>query len=209
MKQVILLINGLKKNKQLVSTINKKINAFKNMQNKSSKKLFQELCFCILTANYVAKKAIDIQEKINDGFNNFSEKKLATYLKKNGHRFPNTRARYIFCSREHQSTLKKTIFSFNNSYERREWLVKNIKGLGYKEASHFLRNIGFLDLAIIDFHILDFLESRKLIKKPKTISKKVYIDTEQTLRKIAEKVNMSLGELDLYLWYYETNTVYK
>ncbi|MEM2975891.1 MAG: N-glycosylase, partial [Candidatus Bathyarchaeia archaeon] len=91
----------------------------------------------------------------------------------------------------------------------REWLVKNIKGIGYKEASHFLRNIGFTNLAIIDFHILNILTRHKLIKKPKTLTRKNYLEIEQTLKNIAEKLNLTLAELDLYLWYIETNKILK
>ena len=90
----------------------------------------------------------------------------------------------------------------------REWLVKNVKGLGMKEASHFLRNIGFKDLAIIDFHIVDILVENKIINKPKNLNKE-YIKIEEKLRGIAKKVKLSLAELDLYLWYMETGKVLK
>lgn len=93
--------------------------------------------------------------------------------------------------------------------ERRAWLVDNISGLGYKEASHFLRNIGFDDYAIIDFHILDILERYHLIKKPKTLTAKRYRDIEAILRKLAAQTNLSLAELDLYLWYLETGKILK
>lgn len=209
MQKIIQLIKELSKDKKLKTIIQSKITTFKKLQTKSSLILFQELCFCILTANFNAKRAIDIQEKIKDGFNTFSEKQLAEKLKKFGHRFPNNRAKYIIDSRKFQKDLKKIIFSINNSLERREWLVKNIKGLGYKEASHFLRNIGFLDVAIIDFHIVDVLVDYKIIVKPKTITKKEYLLIEDKLKKIAKETKLSLGELDLYLWYFETNTVLK
>ena len=91
----------------------------------------------------------------------------------------------------------------------RDWFAKTIKGLGYKEASHFLRNIGFKNIAIIDFHIIDLLEKFGIIQKPKTLTKKKYIEIEQILRKIGERVNLSLDELDMYLWYMETKEVLK
>jgi N-glycosylase/DNA lyase len=207
--KVVLIINDLKKDKQLLKTISKQINFFKSFYKKSSFIWFQELCFCILTANYTAKKAIDIQEKIKDGFNNYSLQKLKKELRKQGHRFPNKRAEYIVYSRKFQKDLKQTLLSLENSQEKREWLVKNIKGLGYKEASHFLRNIGFLDVSIIDFHIVDFLVNCNIIKKPKTISKNQYLIIEEVLKKISNKTKLSLGELDLFLWYYETKTILK
>ena len=78
-----------------------------------------------------------------------------------------------------------------------------------KEASHFLRNIGFKDFAIIDFHIIDVLTRYNLIKKPKTLTAKRYLEIEGVLKKLANKLKMSLGELDLYLWYLETGKVLK
>ena len=126
-------------------------------------------------------------------------------LKKLGYRFPNKRAEYIVESRKCAKSLK----NLKKGPEAREWLVKNVKGLGYKEASHFLRNIGYTDVAIIDFHIVDLLADYRLIKKPKTMTKKNYLKIEKLLRKIAENVNLNLGELDLYLWYMETGKILK
>jgi len=65
------------------------------------------------------------------------------------------------------------------------------------------------DYAIIDFHIIDILTDYKLIKKPKTITKKKYLEIENVLKKIADKTNLSLAELDLYLWYLETGKILK
>ena len=91
----------------------------------------------------------------------------------------------------------------------REWIVKNVRGLGYKEASHFLRNIGFDDYAIIDFHIVDILTDHKIIKKPKTLTKGKYLEIEDLLRNLANKTGLTLAELDLYLWYMETGKILK
>jgi len=81
--------------------------------------------------------------------------------------------------------------------------------LGLKEASHFLRNIGFDDYAIIDFHIVDLLVKENLIKRPKTITPKIYLEIETVLKKLAIQVNLTLAELDLYLWYLETGKILK
>jgi len=101
--------------------------------------------------------------------------------------------------------------SFQDDEEKRDWLVKNIKGLGMKEASHFLRNIGCKNVAIIDFHIVDLLAKNNLIEKPKNraLTGKRYIEIENILKELAEKTNTSLGELDLYLWYEETGKILK
>jgi N-glycosylase/DNA lyase len=174
---------------------------------KKNKNLFSELCFCILTANYSASGGIKIQKSISN-FSALSEDKLAKKLKRLGHRFPNTRANYIFCAGLKKDEIEK-IDNISGSENKREWLVKNILGLGYKEASHFLRNIGYFDVAIIDKHILSILSGYKIINAPKILTRARYIEIENILKKIAESKNMSLGELDLYLWYMKTGKILK
>ena len=166
------------------------------------------MCFCILTANYSAEKCIKIQNEIGDCFLSDSKEDLANKLKECGHRFPNNRASYISESIKCKNILNN-IVQHNDTNRIREWVVKNIKGLGYKEASHFLRNIGFDDYAIIDFHIIDLLVDNKIIEKPKTLTKNKYLEIENILRKIGEKTNLKLSELDLYLWYIETGKILK
>ena len=78
-----------------------------------------------------------------------------------------------------------------------------------KESSHFLRNIGFFDVAIIDFHIVDLLVKIGLIQKPKSLTKAKYLEIEAILKELSEKVSLTLGELDLFLWYLETGKVLK
>jgi N-glycosylase/DNA lyase len=208
MVALISQINNLKST-SFSKTVVKKKKQFLSFQKKSDAEIFKELCFCLMTANFNAKRALEIQEKINDGFLTFSEEKLSLLLKQYGHRFPNTRAKFIFQSQKYKNTIKKELFSIKDRLEKREWLVKNIKGLGLKEASHFLRNIGFLDYAVIDFHIVDILVDNKIITKPKNLNKENYLEIEKKLEKLAIKTQLSLGELDLYLWYLETGTVYK
>ena len=96
--------------------------------------------------------------------------------------------------------------------ERREKLVKMIKGLGMKEASHFLRNIGFKDVAIVDFHIIDLLKREGLTdfdRKTSGLSKGKYLEIEGVLEKLGKELGMNLAELDLYLWYMETGKILK
>ena len=97
---------------------------------------------------------------------------------------------------------------YEDAREAREWLVRNVKGFGYKEASHFLRNVGFRDVAILDRHILRYLKERGLIEEvPKTLGRRSYLKLEILLSAIARKLKLSLGELDLYLWYIMTGEV--
>jgi len=187
------------------SQVEKRIKEFRRTRN--ADELFSELCFCLMTANFNAERAIKIQGAIGDGFATLSEKQLAKRLKQLGHRYPNARARYIVEARKHKKEL--AIIVKKKGCDAREWLVKNVKGLGYKEASHFLRNVGYCDLAIIDFHIVDVLVKNRLIKEPKKLGKKEYIEIELVLEKIAKESDLTLDELDLYLWYMETGKVLK
>jgi len=207
MKSLINKIESLKKS-EVSNTVNNRINEFKNVNKKSDDELFQEMCFCMLTANFDAEKSIKIQNEVGECFFTDSKDELSKKLKNYGHRFPNARAEYISESLKCKDKLKE-IVQFHDKKALREWIINNVKGLGYKEASHFLRNIGFDDYAIIDFHIVDILVNHKLIERPNSLTKKKYLEIEELLRKLAKKTDLTLAELDLYLWYLETGKVLK
>jgi len=208
MKNLVARIEELKES-PISKVITKRMQEFAK-KRKSNKDIFSELCFCILTANYSAEGGIRIQKALGTGHETLDERSLAARLRELGHRFPNMRAKFIYRAREHKGILQGKLHTCNSS-DMREWLSSNVLGLGYKEASHFLRNIGITDLAIIDFHIIDLLVKSGMIEKPrnKTLSKKRYLEIEEVLRGIAEKAGMSLAELDLYLWHMETGKVLK
>lgn len=170
------------------------------------KALFSELCFCILTANYTSAGGMRIQKAIGGGFLSLPRPALAARLKSLGHRFPNARARYIAEARRHFGRLGTLLRSHPDP---RGWLAENVLGLGYKEASHFLRNVGFDNYAILDFHILDLLAREGVIKRPKSLAPKRYLEIESALARMASAAGVSQGELDLYLWYLETGKILK
>ena len=212
MKSLISEIKKLRKS-SVGKKVVKRLKEFESFRNKDTKEWFSELCFCILTANSRAVTALKIQEKLTSkGFCEYSHGLIRETIKKNKHRFHNTKAAYIISAREHiniKDKIKKIIKQKNES-EAREWLVKNIKGLGYKEASHFLRNVGYKNLAILDRHILSLMKENGFLKQmPKTLTRKNYLSIEKIFKKIAETVNMSCSELDLYMWYMKTGEVLK
>ena len=207
MKELLKSISFLM-NSDVRKQVDARIKEFKEVNKNSGNELFKEMCFCILTANFNAEKCIKIQDEIKDGFFLLSKKKLAKKLTEVGHRFPNARAGYISESVKYKNDLKEIIRTYNGE-ELRGWFVKNIKGLGYKETSHFLRNIGFNDFAVIDFHIVDILVRYNLIKKSKVLTKKKYLEVESMLKEIGRNLNLNLAELDLYLWYLETGKILK
>ena len=186
-----------------------RVSEFKKLGKGTSREIFKELCFCILCANYSAERSIKIQKEIDEGFLTLPEPQLAKRLKEMGHRFPNARAAYITSAREYSNSMKGIIETFTDQKELRDWLAKNIPGIGLKEASHFLRNIGRTNLAILDFHILDLLARHGIIKKPKTLTRSRYLRIEEKLKEIAKRTGLNMAELDLYLWYMETGKVLK
>ncbi|MEM3074753.1 MAG: N-glycosylase/DNA lyase [Candidatus Pacearchaeota archaeon] len=205
------LINEIKKlqNSEIKSIIDERMQEFSYLGKKPNKEIFKELCFCLMTANYSALGSIKIQKEVGDGFIDMDKNSLAIRLKSLGHRFPNARAEFIVNARNIIFNIKEKLNELKTDFEKREWLVRNIKGLGMKEASHFLRNIGHKNVAVIDFHIIDLLVKHRIIERPKTLTAKKYLEIEKNLNKLSEIVGISLGELDLYLWYLETGKVLK
>lgn len=209
MKNLVSEIKKLRKS-SVGKKVGKRLKEFESFRNKDTKEWFSELCLCILTANSKAVTALKIQEKLTSkGFCEYSHDLIKETIKKNKHRFHNNKANYIISAREHIN-IKDKIIKQKSEPEAREWLVKNIKGLGYKEASHFLRNVGYKNLAILDRHILSLMKENGFLKQmPKTLTRKNYLSIEKIFKKIAEIVNMSCAELDLYMWYMKTGEVLK
>jgi N-glycosylase/DNA lyase len=185
--------------------VEQRLKEFKQLNKAKSEDWFSELCFCILTANSKAETAIKIQLELGAaGFINLSQQELSQVIRKNKHRFHNNKAKYIVQARTFID-IKDSIKDFSGA-QARIFLVKNIKGLGFKEASHFLRNVGFDDVAIIDRHILRFLHQNQLISSiPKHLSPKQYLDFEQIL----SKFDISQSRLDLIIWQKMTGIVLK
>lgn len=205
MEQLIKKIEELRnsKNKYL---IDKRLKEFLTLNKKGNKEWFFELCYCLLTSNWKAKESIEIQKRlIPEGFLNWNENRLAQFLKKSGHRFWPQRADRIVLARRYEN-IKDILM---NEKDKRAWLVKNIKGLGMKESSHFLRNVGIFDFAILDRHIINSLIDNRIIASHKTLTPKKYIEIEQKMAQICKKLNMSQGELDMYVWYIKTGKILK
>ncbi|MGQ9856297.1 MAG: N-glycosylase/DNA lyase [Fervidobacterium sp.] len=180
---------------------------FENLRNYGSEDdLFSELSFCVLTANWSAQGGIKAQKLIGRGFSTLSQEELADKLREVGHRYPDARAQYIVTNRWIIGKLREII----SIQDPREYLVKNIKGLGWKETSHFLRNVAFTNYAILDKHVLRVMNKYGLIEEiPKGWTKKKYLDYEERLRKVADAFGEHLGKFDLYLWYMIKKTVDK
>lgn len=195
--------------------IKQRLREFRSLYKAKDEDIFSELCFCILTAQSKAVNCDKAIRRLRKRGLLFKGNKSQIRAKLKGVRFPNNKASYIVATRKFlQSSNKlkiKNRIDADDVFKTRDWLVKNIKGLGYKEASHFLRNIGLgQNIAILDRHILQDLKKYRVIEGiPKSWSKKRYIEIEDKFRNFSYKVNIPMQELDLLFWSHETGFIFK
>ena len=186
--------------------IKKRLEDFKNVKKED---YFYEACFCILTPQSSAKQCwratLLLKEKdfLNQDISplNYLNDKIRFHINK---------SKYLIELKQKWLLIMQKLNEINDARELREFLVKNVKGYGYKEASHFLRNIGYRNLAILDRHILKNLYELNVINElPKTLTPKKYFEIEKNFIEFSKKVNISMDELDLLFWSQETGEVFK
>ncbi len=189
------------------------LNVFKNGTDED---IFGELAFCIFTPQ---SKALSCWKAVNV----LDEKKLLVKgtceeisESITGVRFQNNKAKFLVQAREKflsngKIKIKDFLKSFKNSRDLRNWIIKNIKGIGCKEAGHFLRNTGLgLDLAILDRHILRNLKFYNAIDDiPETLTAKIYSDIEQKMIKFCNDIKIPMSHTDLLFWAMQTGGIFK
>ncbi len=191
--------------------IAERIREFAQLRGASEERIFYELCFCIMAAQTSGLKSWKVAEllRANDFFNNGSNP--APFLRQGYIRFHNTKVKQLLEAREKFAEVSRKLKEIKDVKELREWLIQNVKGLGMKEASHFLRNIGRAEnLAILDRHILKNMKKYWIVETlPKTLTKKRYLELEEKFIEMAQRLKMKPAELDLLLWAKETGVVFK
>jgi len=195
--------------------IKKRLKDFKRLYNCPDEDIFAELCFCLLTPQSKALTCDRALEALKKDRILFKGNKRDIRDRLKNVRFPNNKASFIIDARKSFKNgdsfeVKGKIDSKDIALSR-HWLADNVKGLGYKEASHFLRNIGLGgDIAILDIHILRNLKRFGVIKKiPSTMTKRGYLKIEEKMRRFSKRINIPLDELDLLLWSNETGVISK
>lgn len=202
--------------KRIRPEIVKRISEFRNIwKNADNDALFTELAFCLFTPQSGAKqcwKAVNIlldkDLLFSGGWEEISEEINIV-------RFRNNKAKYLIEARNRfccgDTGLRECLDLHDDQIDKRAWLVKNVKGIGFKEASHFMRNIGIGDkLAILDRHILKNMKLLGIIEKiPETITEKVYLELENKLYGYSEQSGIPMEHLDFVLWYKEAGEVFK
>ena len=202
--------------KQQKDILNKRLSEFEQTYKKGDKEIFKELCFCILTANASARGGMKAIEALDNLIFTGSEKEISNALHKAGYRFWRKRANYIIETRNAMQKqcnmeLKLLIEKKREDKEAlRAFFDENAKGIGMKEASHFLRNIGFKEYAILDKHIVNCLHESKVFEtnnKPK--NKQEYLEMESIMKNYSKKIKVPMAELDLILWSSKTGEILK
>jgi N-glycosylase/DNA lyase len=183
----------------------------------NDERLFEELVYCIFTAGASARMGLNSIDRIRPYLLKAGRQRLNRLLI-GAHRYPNARSGYVvhtrdFLKRDCGLRLFERLRSFGDDMEaRRDFFAKNpgIKGIGYKEASHYLRNIGYFGYAILDKHILRTLCELGVIESPNPPgTKKKYLAVEDRMRKFAEDIRINFDELDLLLWSNKTGEILK
>src|SRR2546426_6830419 len=173
---------------------------------------FYELVYCLLTPQSSAVNADKVVRLLRE--QNFLHRDIdpePILNRKDCYiRFHRTKARSLVIIKPQFSHVARQLENGSSSAELREWLVKNVRGIGWKEASHFLRNIGHRDLAILDRHILKNLVRFRVMRRlPKTLTPKRYLIIEKRFRRFAREIGIPMDELDLLFWSIETGEILK
>lgn len=203
--------------KQKRHEIRTRLAEFKEIgRSASSERLFEELSFCIYTAGASARMGLRAVERVRPRLMGGSMSDIQHALRYT-HRWSLARGAYVYETREYLREycglrLRLLLTSFASSEERRDFFAANpgIRGLGYKEASHFLRNVGYRGYAILDKHILSSLAEFGVIAGSEPPSTKArYVEVERKMKRFARSIRIDFDELDLLLWYTKTAEILK
>jgi N-glycosylase/DNA lyase len=173
---------------------------------------FFELAYCLLTPQSSAVHAGVAVEALRAARCFDRPVRSAEILRRKTHyiRFHNTKAARLADAWKQFPKVAERLAAGASGNDLRTWLVQNVRGFGWKEASHFLRNIGYRELAILDRHILRNLKNHGVLATmPRTLTPRRYRSIENRLRRFAGEVGITMDELDLLFWSRETGQILK
>jgi N-glycosylase/DNA lyase len=122
------------------------------------------------------------------------------------YRFPDSRARQLAATatavRRHADGLAGLLTGFQQMETAREWFVDHAPGLGPKQASMFLRNVGAsYDLAVLDRHVINYMMVVGLTADPAPVRRMAdYRRDEIILKDHAAEFGLPVGFLDWAVW---------
>ena len=203
----------------------------KRWQQRDESQLWYELVACLLGSRVsfelaqASAKSLDSSgvldrafiSRVNHGYSDmvFSVLSKPVWIKtyrgfkrQTKYRFPKSRAdgiaktaKKIYHSPEH--SIRNILGQSSDSRDARKNIVEISHGIGAKQASLFLRNIGYSnDLAILDSHILRYMHvvciTEKLLTSVSNI--RTYERIESDLCKYADGLGFQLSCLDTAIW---------
>lgn len=194
-------------------------------QLRTEEELLHEACICMFSSQMVFEVAEAAAQRIKDRgllqtttLKDYEQRLVAVLgeplaIERDGKirharpRFKNRLASLLATTvgtmRGQGQSLRDTLFSASSAREARELLVQQVWGFGPKQASLFLRRVGYCaELAVLDTHILDYLRvARGLDPKPSALSRlESYECIEVEFKKVAEEFGYSVGCVDLAMW---------
>jgi N-glycosylase/DNA lyase len=184
----------------------------------SDQDIFEELCYCICTAREKAKNAFAAMNSLRKTKKLFkgNEAEIDAVLLESGIALHPDKAKRIIRCREiyypdTKNKIKKEFLSFGDILLSRRELKKKINGFGFKEASHFLRNLGFGEkICILDTHTAQQLVQYKVIgERPASWTEKKYLEVEQAMIGFAKQEKIPLDALDLVFMLKENPEIIK
>lgn len=198
--------------------IDRRLEDFRNVwRNGNNRDIHVELSFCVLTPQSKAKNAWAAISALRDNglLWNGTPEEIAPFLRTV--RFFNNKARFLVELREKMTDENGCIFTkehfakLGTPLAMRDWIVKNVKGMSYKEAGHFIRNVGFgEDIAILDRHILKNLVRLGAIEEiPSSLTPPLYLDIERKMRAFCVFSGIPMASMDLLLWCMEAGEIFK
>jgi N-glycosylase/DNA lyase len=172
-----------------------------------------ELFFCVMTPQSSAAQCALVAEELER--RNFLDVEFDPTPLLRGHaggyvRFHNTKARRLLDLRHRGGEILRLFDQDYTDKELRDVIADSVDGLGMKEASHFLRNVGRGGVTIVDRHIIRNLIRLGILEAwPANISRKTYREIEQRFENLAAMLGIPHEELDLLLWQRETGFILK
>ena len=197
----------------------------KNITVMSSKEIYIEIYNCLLGSQVKYDMAMSYAIKISQEIDksNVDSDKIKNVLTTpvynkdlgnyNSYRFPNKATKNILSLHEFilksNKTLRQIINENSNSISNfRRYLVNNINGIGPKQASHFIKNIGLSDnIAILDSHIIKYINlyDSNIVKSNNINTLSRYEFIENYFLTLVKKFIHSPAIVDQSIWFISRN----
>lgn len=165
--------------------------------------IFRKGVYCLMTPATRARAANETLGRLFEGGFLFgaSVDEIAACLREPPYiRFHNQKAGRIMEWREKAPGHIRHILAMDDEKKMRRYLVEHARGFNYKEASHFLRNIGRgLRLAVLDRHILAFMREEKMIEEA-ALTPARYEQWEALFCGWADSIGQPVPAADFALW---------